>query len=114
MKKVLRHGYTTGACAAAACKGAALMLREQRSLEQVDLTLPGGERVTFALYGQRVGEDSATCFVVKDAGDDPDVTNGAEIHAKVSLSEIPPSPRPSPARGEGEMQIIIEGGVGIG
>jgi cobalt-precorrin-5B (C1)-methyltransferase len=90
------------------------MLREQRRLDQVELTLPGGELVSFMLHGQIVGENSASCFVVKDAGDDPDVTNGAEIHAKVSLSEIPPSPRPSPARGEGEMQIIIEGGVGIG
>ena len=114
MKKVLRHGYTTGACAAAACKGAALMLREQRRLDQVELTLPGGELVSFTLHGQMVGEHSASCFVVKDAGDDPDVTNGAEIHGRVSLSDICPSPRPSPARGEGEMQIIIEGGVGIG
>jgi cobalt-precorrin-5B (C1)-methyltransferase len=99
--KRLRHGYTTGACAAAAAKGAALMLRDRRPVEEVAIDLPRGERVAFAVRSPVIGDGSASCFVVKDAGDDPDVTNGAEIHAKVSL--IP--------SGDG---IVIEGGTGIG
>ena len=51
-RKELRHGYTTGTCAAAAAKGAARMLREQRIVEEVELVLPRGERVTFRLQGQ--------------------------------------------------------------
>lgn len=103
MKKPLRHGYTTGACAAAAARGAALMLRDQALIDEVDLVLPRGETVRFRLHGQAFDRDVASCFVVKDAGDDPDVTNGAEIHARVSLRE-----------GEPVSPVIIEGGQGVG
>jgi cobalt-precorrin-5B (C1)-methyltransferase len=106
-KKTLRHGYTTGACAAAAAKGAALMLRDRTVADEATITLPGGETVTFRLHGQGIEDDSASCFVVKDAGDDPDVTNGAEIHATVRLN--PPQP-PFTKGGS----IVIEGGAGIG
>ncbi|WP_302504058.1 cobalt-precorrin-5B (C(1))-methyltransferase CbiD [Geoalkalibacter halelectricus] len=82
----LRSGFTTGACAAAAARGAALMLRAQQRVEQVDIRLPAGFTATFALHGQQVSPTTASCFVIKDAGDDPDVTHGAEIHAEVSLS----------------------------
>ena len=100
--KILRHGYTTGACAAAATKGAAQMLRDQRLLEEVEICLPGGEAVTFALHGQQLTETGATCYVIKDAGDDPDVTNGAEIHATVDVKFFT------------DPTIIIKGGEGIG
>lgn len=103
MKKSLRHGYTTGACAAAAARGAALMLRDQASVGEVDIVLPRGETVRFRLHGQEFDRDAASCFVVKDAGDDPDVTNGAEIHARVSLRE-----------GDPGSSVIIEGGPGVG
>lgn len=106
-KKHLRHGYTTGACAAAAAKGAALMLHFQRQVDEVEISLPAGETARFTLRGREFGPDSAACFVIKDAGDDPDVTNGAEIHAAVSLN--PPSP-PFTKGGN----VIIEGGAGIG
>ncbi|MHB1399771.1 MAG: cobalt-precorrin-5B (C(1))-methyltransferase CbiD [Trichloromonadaceae bacterium] len=102
MAKPLRHGYTTGACAAAATLGAALMLREQRSVEMVELPLPAGFSASFTLQGQRFCRQSAGCFVVKDAGDDPDVTHGVEVHATVALVE-----GDSPG-------VRIEGGVGIG
>ncbi|HYS42953.1 MAG TPA: cobalt-precorrin-5B (C(1))-methyltransferase, partial [Geobacteraceae bacterium] len=80
----LRHGYTTGACAAAAAKGAAQMLRDQRLAEAALIVLPAGEHARFRLHGQEFTDNFASCFVVKDAGDDPDVTNGAEIHAAVT------------------------------
>ncbi|MDR3581537.1 MAG: cobalt-precorrin-5B (C(1))-methyltransferase CbiD [Oryzomonas sp.] len=108
MKKPLRHGYTTGACAAAAAKGAALMLARQTVVSEVAIELPAGISATFQLHGQRFTADVASCFVVKDAGDDPDVTNGAELHAMVE--RIPPIPYSA----TGGNTIIIEGGTGIG
>ncbi|WP_305041337.1 cobalt-precorrin-5B (C(1))-methyltransferase CbiD [Geoalkalibacter sp.] len=99
--RTLRSGFTTGACAAAAARGAALMLRDQRRVDEVDIALPAGFTATFALHGQRFDGQSASCFVVKDAGDDPDVTHGVELHAEVRL-------------GRGEEDILIVGGTGIG
>ena len=81
--KKLRHGYTTGACAAAASAGAARMLLQQCSVDEVTIPLPAGFAVAFQLRDQVFSTDSAACCVVKDAGDDPDVTNGAEIHCVV-------------------------------
>lgn len=95
----LRSGYTTGSCAAAAAKAAALLLRDGCVGEQVLLTLPGGEQVAFALHSAALTDGSATCSVIKDAGDDPDVTNGAEVTATIS------------AGGTG---LVIAGGAGIG
>jgi len=102
----LRSGFTTGACAAAAAKGAALMLAHQITVSEVTIELPAGISATFRLYGQICSLDRASCFVIKDAGDDPDVTNGAEVHASVSRG---PCTTPGCAGG-----IIIEGGKGIG
>lgn len=100
MGKSLRHGYTTGACAAAAALGAAQLLRDQALVASVTLTLPAGFAARFELRGQHLSADAAGCFVVKDAGDDPDVTHGVEVHAELRRS-----------RG-GEVEIL--GGTGIG
>jgi cobalt-precorrin-5B (C1)-methyltransferase len=104
MSKILRSGYTTGACAAAAAKGAAMMLMSQIPVAEISIDLPSGNSATFKLHGQSISENEASCFVVKDAGDDPDITNGAELHAVVRLN------RPDKARSF----VIIEGGIGIG
>ena len=132
MKKILRSGpstplrtgYTTGACAAAAAKGAAQMLARQELAGEVTIELPGGACATFHLHGQTFTGDSAACFVVKDAGDDPDVTNGAEVHALVALVPFDSAQgtdrrlsgvdAPHPTFVKGELSIIIEGGTGIG
>ena len=114
MRRPLRHGYTTGACAAAAALGAARMLREQRWIESIELTLPGGVCATFALHGQRFAAAAAACCVVKDAGDDPDVTNGCEVWAEVSLRKGA-AHGDSPLRKQGQFPaVIIVGGTGIG
>ncbi len=81
-KKALRSGFTTGACAAAAAKGAALLLRDGAA-ETAEIDLPAGFTVAFKLYGQQTAEGTARCFVIKDAGDDPDVTHGIELHAEL-------------------------------
>jgi cobalt-precorrin-5B (C1)-methyltransferase len=79
------------------------MLLIQASVSEVSIELPAGTSVTFQLHGQTFSESSASCFVVKDAGDDPDVTNGAELHALVSFT----------AHQEGGVNIL-SGGSGIG
>ncbi|MDD2541581.1 MAG: cobalt-precorrin-5B (C(1))-methyltransferase CbiD [Desulfuromonadaceae bacterium] len=104
----LRSGYTTGACAAAAAKGAAQMLVNKTLVSEVSITLPAGVSTTFQLHGQSFSADEATCFVIKDAGDDPDITNGAEVHALVQQKD------PNTSSHTAERGITIEGGTGIG
>jgi len=79
----LRRGWTTGACAAAAARGAAEALWGGEFPATVPVTLPGGERPQFALAMHEAGAGWARAGVVKDAGDDPDVTHGAMIVASV-------------------------------
>ncbi|WP_456431502.1 cobalt-precorrin-5B (C(1))-methyltransferase CbiD [Thermosulfuriphilus sp.] len=87
MKKRLRTGYTTGACAAAAAKAAALLLlRGKRTLE-VEIPFPDGSRHRFSIKRLWQEGETAWASVIKDAGDDPDVTNRAEIQAGVSLTK---------------------------
>ncbi len=104
----MRSGYTTGACAAAAARGAALMLRDQRDVSEVTIRLPAGIPATFRLGGRRFSPDTAACFVVKDAGDDPDITNGAEIHALVTIDPALFAPE------DCKESLLITGGTGIG
>jgi cobalt-precorrin-5B (C1)-methyltransferase len=76
----LRTGWTTGTCASAAAKAAAVGLVTGTAPAEVEVALPGGRRVTF---GVEV-DGSSRCAVVKDAGDDPDCTDGARITAEVA------------------------------
>jgi cobalt-precorrin-5B (C1)-methyltransferase len=87
--KALRTGFTTGACATAAAKAAILLLATGKRSRTVDVWLPVGRRVEFDVDRcERVGE-AAEAVVVKDAGDDPDVTNGAHLTATVAWSDAP-------------------------
>jgi cobalt-precorrin-5B (C1)-methyltransferase len=79
----LRRGWTTGACATAAAKSAYAALLTGEFPDPVEVKLPRGERVSFALALTRRDVGSATAGIVKDAGDDPDVTHGALIVATV-------------------------------
>jgi cobalt-precorrin-5B (C1)-methyltransferase len=79
----LRKGWTTGACATAATKAAYTALLTGAFPDPVEVTLPGGQRPAFALATTARGSRTATAGVVKDAGDDPDVTHGALILATV-------------------------------
>ena len=79
----LRRGWTTGACATAACKGAFTALATGEFPDPVEITLPGGQSVGFSLAVNRKEVGSATAGVIKDAGDDPDVTHGALVLATV-------------------------------
>ena len=99
--KKLRRGYTTGSCAAAAAKAATIMLLEGRTLQTVWLLTPSGAGLTLEVSGITREEGYVCCGIVKDSGDDPDVTNGITVYAKVEKSDAP-----------GE--IAIDGGEGIG
>ena len=82
----LRTGFTTGACATAAAKGALVALIERRAVERISIRLPRGETVDFVVRVFAWNDQSATASVLKDAGDDPDVTHGAEIRCTVAWS----------------------------
>jgi cobalt-precorrin-5B (C1)-methyltransferase len=79
----LRRGWTTGTCAAAAAKAAYAALVTGEFPDPVEITLPRGERPAFALATQRTEAGAATAGIIKDAGDDPDVTHGALVLATV-------------------------------
>ena len=83
----LKRGWTTGACATAAAKSAYTALLTGTFEDPATIALPRGERVAFALAQQEVTADSATAAIVKDAGDDPDVTHGALVEATVRKSD---------------------------
>ena len=79
----MRRGWTTGTCATAAAKAAFSALVTGKFPDPVEVTLPRGERPSFVLALTRKEGNSATAGVIKDAGDDPDVTHGALIVATV-------------------------------
>ena len=97
----LRKGWTTGACATAAARAAYGALLSGDFPDPVAITLPRGERPSFALAHRRLGEGFAEAAVVKDAGDDPDVTHGAVISVRVELAE--------PGAG-----VVFRAGPGVG
>ncbi len=82
-QRPLRRGWTTGTCATAAAKAAFSALITGEFPDPVEVTLPRGERPSFALALTRKDDGSATAGVIKDAGDDPDVTHGALVLATV-------------------------------
>lgn len=84
-QKRLRSGFTTGACSAAAAKAAAIAITSGKAPESVEIGFPDGSRTTFAVHACTFDDTGATASIIKDAGDDPDVTNKAEILAKVEL-----------------------------
>ena len=83
----LRKGWTTGACATAATKAALLRLWSGAWVEEVEITLPKGEKPRFAVAHRAEGEGWAEAGIIKDAGDDPDVTHGALIVVRVEASD---------------------------
>jgi cobalt-precorrin-5B (C1)-methyltransferase len=88
-KQGLRTGFTTGACAAAAAKAAARCLVRGVVLEEIQTTLPNRTHVVFPLHRCGRSGSKAICSIIKDAGDDPDCTHGAELVAEVELQPEP-------------------------
>ncbi len=85
-EQTLRRGWTTGACATAATKAALVALWDRAFPDEVQITLPKGEQPVFPLAHRARGADWAEVGITKDAGDDPDVTHGALVIARVRAS----------------------------
>ncbi len=100
-KGPLRRGWTTGACATAATRAATTALLTGAFPDPVAITLPRGERPAFALAREELGPDFALAAIVKDAGDDPDVTHGALVVVRVR-------------RGAAGGGILFRAGEGVG
>jgi cobalt-precorrin-5B (C1)-methyltransferase len=98
--KKLRYGYTTGSCAAAAAKASAIMLKSKEKINEVEIDTPKGWNLKIQIHDADFNDKKASCSVVKDSGDDPDVTNGLKIFAEVAST--------------GRKNIKIIGGKGIG
>jgi len=131
LNRPLRKGYTTGACAAAAAKAAVILMlkgqgsgvKGQKTPAFVEIPFPNGSRVKFRIHASKLvtrnSQLLARASIIKDAGDDPDITNGAEIVAEVALG--------SRVNGQGSRRKIdlshalcpmpfiqINGGKGVG
>ena len=85
----LRSGYTTGACATAASKAALLGLLERDIPSLIPIRFPNGETLSLPVVDVQLGEESVSAIVVKDAGDDPDVTHGHRIVSTIRFSSHP-------------------------
>lgn len=103
-KKELRKGFTTGSCGAAAAKAALYMLLTGSVKDEIEIITPGGAVFRTAVKDIFRGENRVRCAVVKDGGDDPDVTTGLHVTAEVRAEE----------RADGTLEIQIEGGPGVG
>jgi cobalt-precorrin-5B (C1)-methyltransferase len=83
---VLRTGYTTGVCTTAAAKACFLALTEGRFPKSVQVSLPGGGQTDFLIFPKTLTQKQAACTVIKDGGDDADVTHGKEIGCQLTLT----------------------------
>ncbi len=106
----MRYGFTTGSCAAAAAKAAAYMLLTGSKKTEITIETPKGILYNAKLLDIMRGENEVSCAVEKDGGDDPDVTTGALIYAKVSYAEK----EEKKLWENKENEIIIDGGIGVG
>ena len=100
-KEKLRTGYTTGTSATAAAKAALLSIINQTKIENVNVKLPKGNFIKIPIHLCQFDKNGAKCSVIKDGGDDPDVTHGAEIVVELSFTDK-------------INEIEIDGGEGVG
>lgn len=96
----LRSGFTTGTAAQAASKASAIMLATKKIIKKVDVELPCGKELVLDLIDQKIERDFASCGVIKDGGDDPDITDKAKIYALVKRIQ--------------KQGVFIRGGKGVG
>jgi cobalt-precorrin-5B (C1)-methyltransferase len=100
-KKKFRMGFTTGTCATAGAIAGILAIMNQNEISSVEVNLPKGTSINIKIHSCKFDKDWAKCSVIKDGGDDPDVTHGAEIVTEILLTQH-------------ANKIEIDGGVGVG
>lgn len=100
-EKKLRNGFTTGTCATAASKAALLSIINEKKIQTVDVKIPRGDYLNIKIQKCDFTNTHAICSVIKDGGDDPDVTHGAEIIVDLELTYK-------------QNEIEIDGGEGVG
>ena len=100
-EKKLRNGFTTGTCATAAAKASLSCIMNKKNTDSVDVKIPRGDSLNIKIHRCDFSDIRATCSVIKDGGDDPDVTHGAEIVVELELTD-------------NIGQIEIDGGLGVG
>lgn len=107
----MRYGFTTGSCAAAAAKAAAYMLLTGKMKRKITIETPKGIPYTAKLVDISRKEREVSCAVEKDGGEDPDITTGALIYARVSFGESDDGTNIGAGK---ETVIKIDGGKGVG
>ena len=107
----MRYGFTTGSCAAAAAKAAAYMLITGKIKNEIEIETPKGIRYHAEITDIRRSETAVSCAVIKDGGDDPDITTGAHIVAEVSRIDGGIQQKGQSAHLQ---RIVIDGGYGVG
>ncbi len=100
-KTKLKTGYTTGSSATAAAKASLLSIINQKKIENIDILLPKKSYIQIPVHSCEFGSEKAKCSVIKNGGDDPDVTHGAEIIVELSFTKK-------------INEIEIDGGEGVG
>ncbi len=100
-RQKLRTGFTTGTCATAAAKAALQAIITKKKIDSVKVSLPKEKEITINISSCKFDNTSASCSVIKDGGDDPDVTHGAEIIVNLEITSK-------------TGQIEIDGGEGVG
>lgn len=103
----MRYGFTTGSCAAAAAKAACYMLLTGRRKETISIQTPKGIVFNAQIEDIVMNENSVSCAVIKDGGDDPDITTGVHVCALVTME-------PYAMQGNDNAKVIIDGGTGVG
>lgn len=98
--KKMRYGYTTGSCAAGAAKAGVKMLFAQREIREIEIDTPKGWELTLDIHDIDINNEFVCCSIVKDSGDDPDITKGIKIYARAERTK--------------SKDIEITGGIGIG
>ena len=100
-REKLKTGFTTGTSATAASKAALLSIIHQKKIDEIDVKLPKGNFIKIPIHSCEFDGNNARCSVIKDGGDDPDVTHGAEIIVNLSFTDK-------------INEIEIDGGEGVG
>lgn len=98
----MRKGFTTGSCAAAAAKAATYVLLSGIKKNTIQIETPAGIIFDAQIVDTVISENEVSCAVVKDGGDDPDVTTGAHIVAKASIKD------------KNKKTVLVDGGIGVG